>query len=596
MRQRTFTVLLLSLSATASAAAMAQNLPSQLPSEGPAAQAALSTPSAPPLRLAEGASALPSTRLRSAAEGAIDQLEALAAWNRERRLPVRVGFTRPLPEARRVQLTADRLQSSGIAAHAGGWTSVSLQGNLVWGTQLSVADAYRLRLHLANLEVPAGTRFWVWGLGEEPQPFTLDLLGPDGGLWTPSVGGDTLFLEVELPAAAMQAGEKGRFEIREVAQSFALDADGQPITGAPLPGAGSCVVDATCVSNAALSGVANYRRAIAHLQFVDNGGEFICSGGLVNDTVDASFIPYLLTANHCFDNQAAASTLEAFWDYRSASCNGAGPGLSGLPKSNGSQLLATGAGSDFTFVRLSGIPGNRYFLGWDSNAVANGTTLHRISHPLGIAQSYSRSVARTSGVPFCTDSPRPQYLYATLNQGGTFGGSSGSPLFLASGMIVGQLSGGCGANPADGCDYSNSEIDGAFARTFATISDFLSPVASVCTPGPTTLCLGAGGRFQVRARWNTVNPAQSGDAMAVSLTSDTGFFWFFSQTNVEMVVKSLNACALNSRFWFFAGGLTNVRAVITVTDTKTGAVKTYTNPQNTPFQPIQDTAAFATCP
>ncbi|MBV8203137.1 MAG: hypothetical protein JOZ15_21185, partial [Acidobacteria bacterium] len=54
-------------------------------------------------------------------------------------------------------------------------------------------------------------------------------------------------------------------------------------------------------------------------------------------------------------------------------------------------------------------------------------------------------------------------------------------------------------------------------------------------------------------------------------------------------------CALNQHFWVFAGGLTNVHVVIKVTDTQTGAVKTYTNPQNTAFQPLQDTSALP-CP
>jgi hypothetical protein len=61
-------------------------------------------------------------------------------------------------------------------------------------------------------------------------------------------------------------------------------------------------------------------------------------------------------------------------------------------------------------------------------------------------------------------------------------------------------------------------------------------------------------------------------------------------------VKVLNGCGLKQRFWVFAGGLTDVRAVITVTDTESGAVQTYTNPQGAPFWPIQDTGAFATCP
>jgi len=70
-------------------------------------------------------------------------------------------------------------------------------------------------------------------------------------------------------------------------------------------------------------------------------------------------------------------------------------------------------------------------------------------------------------------------------------------------------------------------------------------------------------------------------------------FWVFAGglTNVK-----LNACGLNSKYWVFAGGLTNVNVVLTVRDTVTGTVKTYTNSINTAFQPIQDTSAFSSCP
>jgi hypothetical protein len=52
-------------------------------------------------------------------------------------------------------------------------------------------------------------------------------------------------------------------------------------------------------------------------------------------------------------------------------------------------------------------------------------------------------------------------------------------------------------------------------------------------------------------------------------------------------------CGSNWSFWFFAGGLTNLETTITVTDTLTGRVKTYTNPQGTAFRAIQDTKAFS---
>ena len=123
----------------------------------------------------------------------------------------------------------------------------------------------------------------------------------------------------------------------------------------------------------------------------------------------------------------------------------------------------------------------------------------------------------------------------------------------------------------------------------------LGPQAAqaACAPDATTLCLN-NGRFQVRVQWATPQ-GQSGVGQAVSLTSDTGHFWFFSASNVEMIVKVVTGCAFNSRIWVFAGGLTNVNVVMSVTDTQTGAVKTYTNAQGVPFQPIQDTDAFAGC-
>ena len=57
----------------------------------------------------------------------------------------------------------------------------------------------------------------------------------------------------------------------------------------------------------------------------------------------------------------------------------------------------------------------------------------------------------------------------------------------------------------------------------------------------------------------------------------------------------MTGCGFNSRYWVFAGGLTNVNVVTTVTDSQTGAVRTYVNNQGIPFQPVQDTSAFP-CP
>jgi glucose/arabinose dehydrogenase len=134
--------------------------------------------------------------------------------------------------------------------------------------------------------------------------------------------------------------------------------------------------------------------------------------------------------------------------------------------------------------------------------------------------------------------------------------------------------------------------------TLTLLDDDLT--AGPCVPGPTTLCL-AGGRFRVETRWET-REGDTGPGMIRSLTGDTGTFWFFDPDNLEVVVKVIDACGPPfDRFWVFAGGLTNVGVTLTVVDTEavgTGkaALRRYENPLGTPFQPIQDTQAFATCP
>lgn len=114
-----------------------------------------------------------------------------------------------------------------------------------------------------------------------------------------------------------------------------------------------------------------------------------------------------------------------------------------------------------------------------------------------------------------------------------------------------------------------------------------------CTPGPTTLCL-AGGRFQVRAQWTTPQ-GQSGTGQARALTADTGYFWFFDEANVEIVLKVLDACGFSGNFWVFATGLTDVHALIEVLDTVTGESRVYVNPLGVQFQPIQDTGHLFVC-
>ncbi|HMB52527.1 MAG TPA: hypothetical protein VKU40_04380, partial [Thermoanaerobaculia bacterium] len=100
-----------------------------------------------------------------------------------------------------------------------------------------------------------------------------------------------------------------------------------------------------------------------------------------------------------------------------------------------------------------------------------------------------------------------------------------------------------------------------------------------CVPDDETLCLGDGGRFQVRVAWQDQHNGGSGVGQALPFTDKSGFFWFFRQDNVELVVKVLDGTAINGKSWFFYGALSDVGYEIEVLDTADGhAVRQYVNP------------------
>jgi hypothetical protein len=109
-----------------------------------------------------------------------------------------------------------------------------------------------------------------------------------------------------------------------------------------------------------------------------------------------------------------------------------------------------------------------------------------------------------------------------------------------------------------------------------------------CFPDATHLCLN-GDRFQVDVDW--MLPSGPGKGQAVPLTADTGLFWFFGNSNLELIVKVLDGRPVNGHFWVYYGGLSDVEYRITITDRQTGAREIYTNPPGQ-LASGSDTSAF----
>lgn len=121
--------------------------------------------------------------------------------------------------------------------------------------------------------------------------------------------------------------------------------------------------------------------------------------------------------------------------------------------------------------------------------------------------------------------------------------------------------------------------------------------AGSCAQGPGVDCLTIGdpGRFRVEVTWADV-PNMTPQPATLGQQFNDGAFWFFAPENYELLVQVINGCQSNDHWWVFLSAATDVEVNITIEDTANNVTKQYRNPLGTPFEPLQDTNAFATCP
>ncbi len=118
--------------------------------------------------------------------------------------------------------------------------------------------------------------------------------------------------------------------------------------------------------------------------------------------------------------------------------------------------------------------------------------------------------------------------------------------------------------------------------------------AGACVPDEETLCL-QDGRFEIVGTWTDFD-GNSGPFHFVPATDGAGLAWFFTDDNVEFLIKVLNGCPVNGHFWVFYAATTNVAFSVTVTDLQTGDISVYENPLGSVPLATTDVNAFATCP
>jgi hypothetical protein len=370
----------------------------------------------------------------------------------------------------------DKRMRVGIARDAGEDGLGGVTANLAWSSapgggrvahlRITSSQAQALRVGLSIRGLAAGAELRVAGTDEAPlapvDAGTIEAaMHTQGVYWTPLTEGDTQVVEIWLPdPAAFAPG------VTVTSVSHLVVAPSRLFKSTGPGSSQSCEENVVCVAgrNPALARAAS---AVAKLLYTENGVSYLCTGTLINDGDASSQVPYMLTAAHCIDSQAAAASLNTFWFFQSASCGGK-DATSYKQLSGGASLLFADAASDVSLVRLHDrAPDGAWFSGWDASVLMPGTSAVALHHPAGDVEKVS------TGQSFDpAGSPPASYTQMAWLSGSTEGGSSGSGLFTFDGqeyVLRGALRGGSAS-----CTNSG-RLDDPSNRDFYSRLDLAAP-------------------------------------------------------------------------------------------------------------------------
>lgn len=129
-----------------------------------------------------------------------------------------------------------------------------------------------------------------------------------------------------------------------------------------------------------------------------------------------------------------------------------------------------------------------------------------------------------------------------------------------------------------------------------TVSEAATKAAKdPCVAGAQTFCF-QDNRFAVNVTWRDFSGSTGvGTGVEEPVSDNSGVFWFFNEGNWEMLVKVLDGCDINGFFWVFSAATTDVEYTLTITDTETDTVTSYTNPLGNAAAALTDTEALNTC-
>lgn len=151
-------------------------------------------------------------------------------------------------------------------------------------------------------------------------------------------------------------------------------------------------------------------------------------------------------------------------------------------------------------------------------------------------------------------------------------------------------------------DFDHDGIDDLVVGANDRISGRVGAGSATLVPGRDGLCVADAesmclrdGRFRVRVNFETAAGDTGSGQVVPQGSDDSGLFWFFNGNNWEMLVKVLNGCPINDRFWVLSAATTDVGFDLEVEDLLAESNKSFSNPVGQAASATIDIDALNTC-
>ncbi|MBS1490241.1 MAG: trypsin-like peptidase domain-containing protein [Bacteroidetes bacterium] len=365
------------------------------------------------------------------------------------------GMARPFKIAEAVSADID------VASQAD-WIE---EGDFAYGKFSIVATgAKSISVNFDQFYLPQGTELYVYSEnGEMITGPVTEAENNDSNFWGTWVyKGEKITIDFKTP---LKSKPSLKLHVSSVAYGY------KDLYVANFGESAACNINVLCLEG---NGWENERNSVALI--LDANSVDLCSGALVNNACSLN-IPYLLTANHCFNTnpQQNAANWKFTFQAWSATCSPS-QNADGVTF-NGSTLKANNAGSDFCLVELNQTPpanSGITFSGWARANVASPSGVS-ITHPKGdVMKIATYTQAPTQETYIGSNDWNVVWESGTVEHG-----SSGGPLYNNNHQIIGQVHGGDPSNvctPEDNAFFGRFDLSWTGGGTSATrLSDWLDP-------------------------------------------------------------------------------------------------------------------------